>query len=162
MPPLPHDPGPHWGEVGIHGLHRLREWDVVLTVDAPELDGEESRFVVLRDGRLVREGGGVDPSRLARAITVARPFRARGVRRGGALWVVAAAGIETVELPDDPGGDAIELAWDGTERSVKIDGMPTLAGVPELERLAEARHAAYVVTALRLDGATWEVSVAPL
>ena len=160
--PLPHDPGPHWGEVGIHGLHRQREWDLLLTVDAPELEGDEVVFVALRDGRIVREEGDADPSRLARAVTLEPPFRARGVRRDRALWVVAVTGIETVELPDDPGGDAIELAWDGTERSVRIDGMPTLAGVPELERLAAARHEAYVVTAVRLDGATWEVSVAPL
>ena len=119
-------------------------------------------FVALRDGRIVREEGDADPSPLARAVTLEPPFRARGVRRDRALWVVAVTGIETVELPDDPGGDAIELAWDGTERSVRIDGMPTLAGVPELERLAAARHAAYVVTAVRLDGATWEVSVAAL
>jgi hypothetical protein len=160
--PLPHDPGPHWGEVGIHGLHRQREWDLLLTVDAPELGGDEVVFVALRDGRIVREEGDTDPFPLARAITFEPPFRARGVRRDRALWVVAVTAIETIELPDDPGGEAIELAWDGTERSVRIDGMPTLAGVPELERLAAGRHGAYVVTAARLDGATWEVSVAPL
>ena len=51
--------------------------------------------------------------------------------------------------------------WDGAERSVRIDGEPTLAGVPELERLGASRHDAYVVTAARLTGSTWEVSVAP-
>ena len=160
--PLPHDPGPHWGEVGIHGLHRQRQWDLLLTVDAPDLEGDEVVFVALRDGRIVREEGDADPSPLVRAVTLEPPFRARSVRRDRALWVVAATRIETVDLPDDPGGDAIELAWDGTERSVRIDGMPTLAGVPALERLAAARHTAYVVTAVRLDGATWEVSVGPL
>ena len=48
----------------------------------------------------------------------------------------------------------MELAWDGRERSVRIDGEPTLAGVPELERLGAERHATYVVTAARLDGST--------
>jgi YD repeat-containing protein len=70
--------------------------------------------------------------------------------------------IETVTLADDPGGDALELAWDGRERSVRIDDAPTLAGVPELERLGAARHRAYVVTATRLVGSEWEVAVAPL
>ena len=65
-------------------------------------------------------------------------------------------------LADDPGGDAVELAWDGRERSVRIDGAPRLAGVPELERLGAERHAAFVVTASRLRGSTWEVFVAPL
>jgi hypothetical protein len=160
--PLPHDPGPHWGEVGIHGLHRQREWDAVVSVDVPELAGDEVEFVALRDGRIVREEGDADPSPLVRAVTLATPFRARGVRRGGGLWVVAARGIETVELRDDPGGDSVELAWDGVERSVRIDGEPTLAGVPELERVAAGRHRVYVVTAGRLVGSVWEVSIAPL
>ena len=67
-----------------------------------------------------------------------------------------------MELVDDPGGHSVEVAWDGRERSVRIDGEPTLAGVPELERLGAERHAAYVVTAARIEGATWEVFVAPL
>jgi hypothetical protein len=148
--------------VGIHGLHRQREWDVVVSVDVPELAGDEVEFVALRDGRIVREEGDADPSPLVRAVTLATPFRARGIRRDGGLWVVAARGIETVELRDDPGGDSVELAWDGVERSVRIDGVPTLAGVPELERLATGRHRAYVVTAGRLAGSVWEVSIAPL
>ena len=71
-------------------------------------------------------------------------------------------GIETIELARDPGGSFVELAWDGTERSVRIDGEPTLAGVPELERLAAERHAAYVVTAARLVDDVWEIGVTPL
>ena len=55
--PLPHDPGPHWGEVGIHGLHRQREWDALTTVDAPEVVGDELWFVALADGRTVVEEG---------------------------------------------------------------------------------------------------------
>ena len=159
---LPHDPGPHWGEVGIHGLHRQREWDAVATVDAPGLEGEDAWFVVLEDDRVVIEEGVSDPSTLRSAVTLAPPFRAHAVRRDGSLWVVGARRIETVTLADDPGGDAVELAWDGSERTVRIDGKPTLAGVPELERLGASRHRAYVVTAMRLVGSSWEVAVAPL
>jgi hypothetical protein len=159
--PLPHDPGPHWGEVGIHGLHRQRVWDVVVTVDAPEIAGEDAWFVVLERGRLVVEDGATGLERVAEAVTLEPPFRAHAVRREGGLWVVAALQIETVTLADDPGGDTIELSWDGVERSVRIDGRPTLAGVDELERLA-AHHAAYVVTASRIDGDVWEVAVTPL
>jgi hypothetical protein len=160
--PLPHDPGPHWGEVGIHGLHRQREWDVVVTVQAAELAGDDAWFVVLDDGRIMAEDGDADASTLARSVTLAPPYRAHAVRRDRGMWVVAARRIETVELRDDPGGAAVEVAWDGVERSVRIDGTPTLAGVPELEQLAAARHGAYVVTAARLVGAVWEVSVAAL
>jgi hypothetical protein len=159
----PHDPGPHWGEVGIHGLHRHREWDLVTTVEARDLDGEMARFVVLEDGRVVVEEGGVaDPSALTDAVSLGPPFRAHAVRRGGSLWVVGARRIETATLADDPGGDEVELAWDGSERTVRIDGEPTLAGVPALERLGASRHRSYVVTARRLVGSEWEVAVAPL
>ena len=159
---LPHDPGPHWGEVGIHGLHRQREWDLVATLDGPELAGDEAWFVVLDDGRVVAEEGDADPARLTEAVTLPPPFRVHAVRRDRGVWVVAAKRIHTAALSDDPGGDTVELAWDGIERTVRIDGEPTLAGVPELERLGAARHPTYVVRAARLDGAVWDVSVAPL
>ena len=158
----PHDPGPHWGEVGIHGLHRHREWDLVATVDAPDLDGDEAWFVVLEDDRIVLEDTTADLSALRSAVALAPPFRAHAVRRGGSLWVVGARRIETVTLVEDPGGDAVELAWNGTERTVRIDGEPTLAGVPELETLGGSRHGTYVVTATRLVGTEWEVAIAPL
>jgi hypothetical protein len=158
--PLPHDPGPHWGEVGIHGLHRHREWDAVTTVDAPDLAGEGVSFVVLDSGDVVADGG-VD-TRLVSAVALEPPFRAHAVRRDAGIWVVGASRIRTVALVHDPGGAAVELAWDGRERTVRIDGEPTLAGVPELERLGAERHATYVVTAARLEGSTWEVFVAPL
>ena len=77
--PLPHDPGPHWGEVGIHGLHRPREWDLVVTVEAPEMAGDELWLVVLPDGRVVVEEGGGDVSALVASVALRRPFRAQFV-----------------------------------------------------------------------------------
>jgi hypothetical protein len=158
---LPHDPGPHWGEVGIHGLHRQREWDAVATLDR-RAEGDETWFVVLADGTVVGEGGDADPASFGDAVTVAPPFRAHAVRRDGTTWAVAARRIETAELENVPAGDEIEIAWDGSERSVRIDGEPTLGGVAALERLASARHTTNVVTAVRLAGATWEIAVSPL
>lgn len=160
--PLPHDPGPHWGEVGIHGLHRQREWDDLQTVEAAGLVGDELWFVALADGRTIVEEGEGDPGLLVPAVGVAPPYRGHAIRRGAAIWAVAASRIEVVELTDDPGGNALELAWNGTERTVRIDGTPTLAGIPELERLGASRHATFVVTATRLDGTLWDVAVAPL
>jgi hypothetical protein len=159
---LPHDPGPYWGEVGIHGLHRHRRWDAVATVDAPLVEGDEMTFVVLEGGAVVSEDGVGDPAALESSVALAPPFRAEAVRRDGGIWVVGATRIRTAVLADDPGGDRVEIAWDGTERSVRIDGTPTLAGVPDLERLGASRSPAYVVTAWRLVGSVWEVSVAPL
>jgi hypothetical protein len=159
--PLPHDPGPHWGEVGIHGLHRQREWDAVATVEGGPA-GSEVWFVVLPDGRLIVEDGDADPESFRSALSVVPPFRAHAVRRKGATWAVAARRIETIELDDVPAGDEVEIAWDGAERTVRIDGEPTLRGVPALERLAAGRHATYVVTSARLAGAIWEIVVSPL
>lgn len=160
--PLPHDPGPHWGEVGIHGVHRPREWDAVVTVLAPDVFGDELWFAALADGRVVVDGAEGDAGEIVRVLARQTPYRAHAVRRDERVWAVAVSGIETVELERDPGGTFVELAWDGVERSVRIDGEPTLAGVPELERLGAERHAAYVVTASRLVGAVWEVGVTPL
>lgn len=163
--PLPHDPGPHWGEVGIHGLHRQREWDVVTLVEAPEVPGDEAWFVVLDDGRAVAEDegrAGESAARLVAGLTLPPPYRAHAVRRDRTSWAVAARRIETVTLAEDPAGDAVELTWDGHERTVRIDGTPTLAGLPELERLGASRHATYVVTAERLEARVWEVQITPL
>jgi hypothetical protein len=160
--PLPHEPGPHWGEVGIHGLHRQREWDVVVPLDRVDVQGDEVWFVVLADGSAVAESGDADPESFRPALGLTPPFRARAVRRDGRTWAVAARRIETADLADAPAGDRIEIAWDGSERTVRIDGAPTLAGVPALERLAAERYGTYVVTAARLSGRTWEISVSPL
>ena len=160
--PLPHDPGPHWGEVGIHGIHRQREWDAVVTVLAPDLAGDELWFVALPDGRVVVDDDAADPAAMVLSLDRQAPYRAHAVRRDERLWAVAVRGIETIALERDPGGSFVELAWDGAERSVRIDGEPTLAGVPELERLGAERHAAYVVTAARLVDDVWEIEVTPL
>jgi hypothetical protein len=126
--------------------------------------GAAASFVVLGDGRVVVGDAelGFDPAPLVAAVAMAPPFRAEAVRRPDSRWAVGARRIETVELATDPGGQHVELVWDGQERSVRIDDSPTLASVPELERLGAARSPAYVVTATRLAGRTWEVSVTPL
>ncbi len=161
--PLPHDPGPHWGEVGIHGLHRQREWDLVTSVEA-DVPGDEVWLVALPAGRLVVEEGerSADVGALVAAVALAPPFRARAVRRMGSVWVVAARRIEIAELAQDPGGTDVELAFDGTERGVRVDGEPTFASVPELEALGARRSGAYVVRARRLEGTIWEVEIAAL
>jgi len=163
--PLPHDPGPHWGEVGIHGMQRPREWDAVGTVRA-ELPGDVIHFVALPDGTLLVEVGidDVDPSVLVEAVesSVAAPYRAEAVRRDSDIWAVGARHIDVVELADDPGGDVVQLVWNGAECALLVDGVRSLARVRELEALASARSDAYVIDAERLDGALWEVRGTPL
>jgi hypothetical protein len=144
-------------------MHRWREWDAIATLEAPGAAGDTSWLVVLPGGRLLVEEGTafLEAPALASALRLEPPFRARAVR-GERHWRVGATSLEVVELKDDPRGNGVELAWDGTERSVRLDGEPTLGNVPELERLGASRHDAYVVTAQRLDGSLWEVVVNPL
>lgn len=158
-------PRSSWDDlVGVHGIHRLREWDALVTARA-ELPGDEIWFVALPDGTLLLEDGpDGDLSPLAEAVEkdVPPPYRACAVQKEEAVWAVAVRRIEIVELPDDPGGDELELAWDGSERTYSKDGEPAFGGVRALERLAEQRYETWVVRASRLDDALWEVSVAPL
>jgi hypothetical protein len=161
--PVPNDMLSRLAGAGIHGLHRLREWDAVVTVDAPPLEGERAVFVALSDGSLIVEEGEGDFAPLADAVEtqLERPYRAEAVRRHGTLWAVAARSIAIVELVDDPGGDEVELTVRGGERELSVDGTRTFGSLPALERLAEGLDA-YALRAERLDGALWEVALSPL
>jgi len=144
--------------VGITGLQRPSEWDVVLLVEAPALADDELELTVLADGTLLGDPG-AEP--LVGAVPLDPPFSAHAVRKEGTLFSVGANGIEVVELPAHVAGDEIELAVRGGERTVTIDGMRSFAAIPELEALA-GRHAEYVVRARRLTGTSWQVDVEAL
>jgi hypothetical protein len=162
--PSPHDPGPHWGEVGIHGVHRQRQWDAVVTTEA-DVVGDAVQFVALPDGMLLVEEADddADPTPFADALagSLEPPYRAQAVNRNG-VWAVAAHAIEVAELEPDPGGDELEVAWNGRDLSLRVDGALAFGSVPVLERLGAARHEQWVVRASRLDGLLWELSIAPL
>jgi hypothetical protein len=145
---------------GIHGLHRLREWDAVVTVDAPELEGERLEFVTLPDGSFLVDGD-ADPAPLGEAVEaeLEPPFRAEAVRREGTLWAVAARSIRVVELPAHVLGNELELVARAEERTLTIDGFRSFGSVRELETLGEGE---FVVQGRHLDGALWEVEVSPL
>jgi hypothetical protein len=143
--------------VGIHGIHRAREWDVVATVEAPELPGERAAFVALPGGDLVVEEGPDNPEQLAQAAEreLTPPYRAEAVKREGGLWAVGARRVELVELPGVE-GDEIELTNHLGERQLMIDGRRAFGSIPQLERPE------YAVRARRVDGELWEVEGAPL
>ena len=144
-------------ETGIHGVPRERQYEAVVAVDAPDVEGATARFVGLADGSLLIEEGDGDLTALAEAIEreVVAPYRATAIRRGEKQWAVAAHGLRVVELPE-PGGDEIELVRRGEERTLVIDGNRSFGTLPELEQLAEGDS---VIRAARLDGALWEVRV---
>jgi hypothetical protein len=148
------------GEAGIHGVPRERQYDAVVTAEAPDVDGAAARFVALEDGSLLVEEGDGDMTPLAEAIEqeVKRPYRATAVKRGETRWAVAAHKLQVVELPE-PGGDEVELAVHGDERTLVVDGNRAFGTFPELEALANGDA---VVRAARLDDSLWEVRVDPL
>jgi hypothetical protein len=166
LDPPPVDPGPYWGEVGIHGVPRPREWDAVVTADAPELAGDELRFVVLEDGTLLVEEGADDddPNPLADALegAVPPPFRVEARRRAGSTWAAGARRIDVVELDEQIAGDELSLTIHEGARDLRVNGEATFGSVRALERWAGERFESYSLTATRLDGDLWEVKVAPL
>ncbi|MDH4103450.1 MAG: hypothetical protein OEW52_05525 [Thermoleophilia bacterium] len=163
----PVDPGSHWLAAGITGIPRQKEWDAVVTADAPGTAGDEAEFVALSDGRVLVGAGpdGFDPEPLAAALegAIERPYRALAMRRPE-LWSVGASAIETARLDPDPRGDDLELTWDGSTLALSVDGMPAEpSGASALERLAASRESgAYAAHAGRLDGDLWEILVLPL
>jgi hypothetical protein len=158
----PAAPGPEatrapWDASGIHGVHRVREWDIVTTAEAPDLGGERLEFVGISDTELICVGAEGDIAPLSAAVErgLARPYRAEAVRRGPARWAVAARRIEIVRLPNVE-GDELELSSHAGERTLLVDGEPRFGSIPALEREE------HVVRARRIAGDVFEVDVDPL
>ena len=144
------DPRPPWQEAGIHGLPRPREWDVTVSVEAPQLRAAEASFVALPDGTLLVEDGAGDLLEpLAEAVEreLRPPYRARAARQSPTHWLVQARRIEVLELPEAPAGRTIELTPDG----LLVDGVASSDRVVALEGIADVVHAE------RLDGDLWEI-----
>jgi hypothetical protein len=163
--PAPHDPGPHWGEVGIHGLHRPRAWDAVVTVDAPEVRGESAVFVILPDSSLLIEDYAFDDdlSPLADAIedAVGAPLRAEAVRIDGTLFSVGGRRMHVGEIPEDIAADELELTVSPRGERVLLGDGERMTALPSMERLVDLGWG-NVIRARRLDGQLWEVEFASL
>ena len=153
------------GGPGIHGLARSRRWDVVVTAEAPGLEGNGVHFVALPDGTLVVDEDEPDDSLapLADAIEAAvrPPYRAEAVRQGASRWSVAAVRITVVEATGLEGDEA-ELVTTAESSTLTVDGRAVYGSVPAFERAGEAHGSAYVVRAARIDGDLWQVEAMPL
>ena len=162
--PAPFDPGPHWGEAGIHGVPRPRRWDAVASAEASGLKGDEVHFVALPNGDLMVDEDEPDDTLQALADAVEEsiqpPYRAEAVRRGDDVWAVAARRIQVAEL--EASGQELELVVSGGERTLTVNGERGFGSVPELEELGERLGPAYVVRARRLDDRLWEVEASAL
>ena len=163
---LPHEPGPHWGEVGIHGLHRAREWDAVAARRGARAAGSRMRFVVLRTARCVVEAGDGAPASPSSCARVERAPPLPGARQCAATrstWAVGVRGILVVELPASVRRRRARARLGRPSSAACASAAtPTLASVAELEALASARYDTWVVRAQRLRDTLWEVEVGPL
>jgi hypothetical protein len=148
-------------------MARPGEYDAVVSVHAPEIQGDTAEFATLENGDMIvdTEQGDADLSPLADAVEkqhVERPYRVVARRGEDDLWSVAARGIDVLRL-DFAGGDEIELASVDGQIDLNVDGEPSSARIPELEQAGEAANGEdYVVQAERLDGDLWEVRASPL
>ena len=148
------EPRAPWDKAGIHGLHRPREWDEVVSVET-DLEGDGAQFVVLDDAIVIEEGpDDVEP--LTQGVTTPPPYRAEARRAGANLWTVGARRIEVRPLPNQE-GDAFELVSREGFVDLTVDDEHVLGSIPEL-----ARDGDYVARGRRLDGDVWEVETAPL
>ncbi len=154
---------PRWMESGIHGVHRPREWDAVVTVEAEGVEGDRALFVALPDRTLlIEEGENLDALADALDGVVPPPYRAEAVRRGEAQWAVGIRRIQVIRLPDGPAGRELTLTVQDGSRVMVVDGETIFGSVPALEEIGVGRGDSYVVQGQRLDGDLWEVRVVPL
>lgn len=141
------------------------EWDAIVTVRAAGLAGDLVEFTTLPNGDIIveKEKGDGDLSPLADAIEekIDRPYKASAARHDGGVWAVGAKRIEVarVELAE---GSTIELSENDGVQEVRVDGEPSDASVPELQRLGRQVGDDYCVEAERIDGDFWEVRVSAL
>jgi hypothetical protein len=149
------------GEPAFHGVPRARRWDAVTTVDAPEVEGDEVKFVVVPDGSLIvdEETGDVNLGSFADAVEreLAPPYRAHGVRQTASIWAVSAQKIRVARF--EASGDRIELTQTDDGKTLTVDGQREFGTIRELEELGEAAGNQYAVEAERLDADLWEVRV---
>jgi len=140
---------------------RPRRWDAVVSAEAPEIRGDEVGFVALLDRSLIVDEGEAegDLTPLADAVEtrLGPPYRAQAVRRGEAVWAVAARRIEVASFQAE--GEEVTLARHGEASTLTVDGAEASGRIPELERLGEREGDSYVVRARRLDGDLWETQV---
>jgi len=147
-------------EANLGPRRRSGSSDTTVTVRAAALPGARITFTTLPNGDIIvdEEQGDGDVSPIAEAVErhVNPPYRVTAARQDGDLWAVGARRIEVAEFQFAE-GDAIVLSVKDGAAEVLVDGEPSTAQVPELERLGEREGPNYCVEADRIDGNVWGV-----
>jgi hypothetical protein len=154
-----------WPDYLGRAMARPAVWDLVTSVTAPGIAGDQVEFATLASGDMIvdTETGEGDLSPLADAVEkeLAPPYRVLGRRQEDDVWGIAARTIDVVELKFD-GGDEIELVENEGVTDLRVDGKPWKQVIPELERAGETLGSDFVVQADRLDGDFWEIRASAL
>jgi hypothetical protein len=147
------------------GLRPSNPWDVLVSVEAPDVPGEQVGFYAVDEHRLVHDAVVSDGALEAIAAAVARalppPYGAAGVRHDGGLWAVAAWSVELVELAGLPEGEALVAARVDGRVEVTIDGVVVLPSA-QLHAVLDRRAGDVALVAERVDQGLWAVELAPL
>ena len=135
---------------------------VVVSLLAPDIDGDYASFVSLPDSLLIIEDyeGTSELAALADAVEkrLQAPYRARALRVDERRFVVVANEIETVELPGVVGEELLVFALPDGERVAVLDGVKSDMKRPELESVLE-ESSPCLLRLLTIDDAVWELTV---
>jgi hypothetical protein len=135
---------------------------VVVSLLAPDVEGDYAVFVSLEDGLLLVEEyeGSSDLTGFAETIErrLAAPYRARALRVDERRFVVVAREIETVELPALKGEELLVVALPGEEPVAIVDGHRTALEPSELDPiLGESQPC--LARLVNLDESVWELTL---
>ena len=133
---------------------------VVISLSAPNIEGDYAVFVSLPDGLLIVEEyeGESDLTVFADAIErrLAVPYRAQAVRANESRFIVVASEILTVELPGLDGEELIVVVAPDGERCAVLDGVRIELDRPELDEVID-ESAPCLLRVVNVDEAVWEI-----
>jgi hypothetical protein len=135
---------------------------IVVSLLAPEVEGDYAVFASLEDGLLLVEQyeGSSDLTGFAETIErrLPAPYRARAIRVDERRFVVVARGIETVELSGVEGEELLVVALPGEQRVAILDGKRTPLPGSELDALLDEAEPC-LARLTNLDEAIWELTL---
>jgi hypothetical protein len=135
---------------------------VVVSLLAPDVEGDYAVFVSLEDGLLLVEQyqGSSDLTGFAETVErrLPAPYRARAMRVDRRRFVVVARGIETIELPGLEGEELFVVALPNEQRVAVLDGKGTTLPPSDLDGVLDESEPC-LARLTNLDEAIWELSL---
>ena len=158
------DPGPHWGNAGIHGVPRPRRWDAVASAEAAGLAGDEVHFVALPNGDLVVDEDEPADTLAPLADAIEQTIQPRTGPRPSARARTSGRSPRAASRLPSSRPKARRSSSSSTRAHARSPwtAREPFGTIPELERLGARESDSYVVRAKRLDENLWEVTTSAL